>query len=150
MARPSEYSPTILPLVQCAAHFGATRDEIADYVGVARSCFDRWCATEAELQRALKRGRQASDERVVESLYRNAIGGNVTAQIFWLKNRRPSEWRDVQNIEAQTGHYILSDKPMSEAQWIAERAKVIDAKPVSSDAPARAGARAEMEPSRDS
>jgi hypothetical protein len=124
---------------------------------------------------------RASDDRVEESLYRNALGGNTTAQIFWLKNRRPdrwrdvqqlqgdvgyyltsdrpltedewieqrtkviegnaaqcfwlknrrpSEWRDVQNIEASTAHYILSDKPMTEAQWIAERTKVIEATPM--------------------
>jgi hypothetical protein len=44
------------------------------------------------------------------------------AQIFWLKNRRPSEWRDVQNIEANHAHYIVADRPMTEEQWIAERA----------------------------
>jgi len=64
----------------------------------------------------------ASDERVVDSLYKNALAGNVTAQIFWLKNRRPSEWRDVQNIEANHAHYIVADRPMSEEEWIAARA----------------------------
>jgi hypothetical protein len=77
---------------------------------------------------ALKRGREASDARVEESLYRNALAGNTTAQIFWLKNRRPDRWRDVQNINADVGHYIVSDKPMTEEQWIAERTKVIEAK----------------------
>lgn len=27
------------------------------------------------------------------------ITGDVTAQIFWLKNRQPKKWRDRQNIE---------------------------------------------------
>jgi hypothetical protein len=61
-------------------------------------------------------------------LYRNALAGNVTAQIFWLKNRRPSEWRDVQHIDQVTGHYIISDKPMTEQEWIDARAEY--AKPV--------------------
>ena len=78
---------------------------------------------------ALKRGRDASDERVIESLYQQALAGNVGAICFWLKNRRPSEWRDVQNINADVGHYIISDRPMSEQQWIEERTKVIEAKP---------------------
>ena len=64
--------------------------------------------------------------------YRNALSGNVAAQCFWLKNRRPSEWRDVQNTNADVGHYILSDRPLTESQWIEERAKVIDAKPSAS------------------
>ena len=76
-------------------------------------------------------GREASDDRVEESLYRNALAGNTTAQIFWLKNRRPDRWRDVQNINADVGHYILSNAPMTEDQWIAERTKVIESKAVS-------------------
>ena len=67
---------------------------------------------------------QASDERVVDSLYRKALGGDTTAMIFWLKNRRPSEWRDVQNFDATLGHYLLSDHPLTPEQWIAERATV--------------------------
>jgi hypothetical protein len=47
---------------------------------------------------------------------------NTTAAIFWLKNRRPHEWRDVQNVDAAVGHYIISDRPMTEEQWIKERA----------------------------
>ena len=48
--------------------------------------------------------------------------------IFWLKNRRPSEWRDVQHVDQSVGMYILSDTPMSEEQWIRERTKTIEAK----------------------
>ena len=80
-----------------------------------------------ELREALKRGREASDARVEESLYRNALAGNTTAQIFWLKNRRPDRWRDVQNIEAATAHYIISDRPLTEQEWIDQRTKLIDA-----------------------
>jgi len=126
MARPSTYSPTILPAVKAAAHFGATAEEIASYLEVPAGSFLRWITAQPELREALKRDRDASDTRVVDSLYRRAIGGDVTACIFWLKNRRPSEWRDVQNINADVGHYILSDRPMSEDQWIAERTKVIE------------------------
>ena len=89
----------------------------------------RWVYAERELREALKRGRDASDERVIESLYQQALAGNVGAICFWLKNRRPSEWRDVQHVDQAIGHYILSDRPMSDAQWIAERTKVIEAKP---------------------
>lgn len=55
-------------------------------------------------------------------LYQQAIAGNPTCIVFWLKNRRPSEWRDVQHLDQAVGHYILSDKPMTEAEWIAARA----------------------------
>ena len=132
MARPTEYSPTIIPAVKAAAHFGATRAEIAEYLGVTRQCFHRWTIEHEELNSALKLGTLASDNRVVESLYQQALAGNPTCIIFWLKNRDPAHWRDVQNITGDIGHYILSDRPMTEEQWIAERTKVIEAKPVDS------------------
>jgi hypothetical protein len=34
----------------------------------------------------------------------------------------------VQNIAADVGHYIISDRPMSEDEWIEQRTKVIEAK----------------------
>ena len=104
-------------------------DEIANYLGVSIRCFYEWQLAHKELAQSLKRGAEASDDRVEDSLYQSAIGGNVTAMIFYLKNRRPDRWRDVQNINADVGHYILSDRPMSEDQWIAERTKVIEHTP---------------------
>lgn len=41
----------------------------------------------------LKRG-MVETKRVTKE-----VQGDVTAQIFWLKNRRPDKWRDKQNVE---------------------------------------------------
>ena len=123
MARPSSYSPVILPVVRACATFGATAEEIANYLNIPWGSFKRWIYAEAELREALKRGRDASDERVVESLYRKALTGDVGACCFWLKNRRPSEWRDVQHLDQAVGHYIISDRPMTEDECIAARAE---------------------------
>jgi hypothetical protein len=43
-----------------------------------------------------------------------------SAAIFWMKNRRPSEWHDVQQIDQAIGHYIISDRQA--------RTKTIEAK----------------------
>ncbi len=43
--------------------------------------------------------RHLADEKVVRSLYRQARSGNVTACIFWLKNRIPGVWRDRHDVE---------------------------------------------------
>jgi hypothetical protein len=137
MARPTTYSPLIIPIVRACATFGATAPEIANYIGTSIASFDRWTMEHEELREALKRGREGSDERVVTSLYHQALAGNVTACIFWLKNRRPSEWRDVQNISADIGHYIISDHPLSESEWIEQRTRLIDATPSPDDAGAR-------------
>ena len=43
---------------------------------------------------------------------------NVTAQIFWLKNRRPEQWRDKREVVAdvQTGVQIIDDVPGSDEE----------------------------------
>ena len=58
------------------------------------------------------------DSKVIKVPYTEHVPPDVTAQIFWLKNRRPDRWRDVQNIEAQHGLYIISERPMTEEEWI--------------------------------
>jgi hypothetical protein len=67
-----------------------------------------------EFAEAQKRGKAPADERVVESLYNRTLGftrkgkyypPEVTACIFWLKNRRPDEWRDRQDQR----HTIVRD-----------------------------------------
>ena len=35
---------------------------------------------------------------------------------------------DVQNVEHVMGKYIISDRPMTEREWAAERATVVDEK----------------------
>jgi hypothetical protein len=63
--------------------------------------------------------------------YIEHVPPDVTAGIFWLKNRDPGHWRDVQNVTHVLGKYIISDKPMTEAEWAAERATImIDEKAV--------------------
>jgi hypothetical protein len=73
----------------------------------------------SELVHVLKRGEEKSADRVVESLYSLAIGWkgmkpDLGAICFYLKNKRPSEWRDVQHLDQAVGHYILSNAPMTE------------------------------------
>ena len=129
MARPSSYSPVILPVVRACATFGATAEEIANYLNIPWGSFKRWVYAERELREALKRGRDASDERVIESLYQQALAGNIAAICFWFKNRRPSEWRDVQNVDRRDRPLHAQRSPHDRCQWIAERTKVIEAKP---------------------
>jgi hypothetical protein len=45
---------------------------------------------------------------------------DVTAGIFWLKNRDPQHWRDSQQLEHVLG--IISDHQLTEEEWARERA----------------------------
>jgi hypothetical protein len=41
--------------------------------------------------------------------YREHVPPDVTACIFWLKNRDPAHWRDAWQLEHIMGKYIISD-----------------------------------------
>lgn len=41
------------------------------------------------------------NELVVTKRVKKHVPGNVTAQIFWLKNRKPNDWRDKHDIEVE-------------------------------------------------
>jgi hypothetical protein len=127
--RKSKFRPEYILIAKACARFGAIEEEIADELDINHATLDNWKKKYPEFLGALKAGKDASDDREEDSLYRLAIGWNgaapnVTACIFWLKNRRPSEWRDVQHIDQAVGHYIISDRPVTEDQWIEERTKV--------------------------
>jgi hypothetical protein len=66
----------------------------------------------------------AGAKKPVYAPYREHVPPDTTAAIFWLKNRDPAHWRDVQNVEHAIGRYIISDRPMTEEQWALERADV--------------------------
>ena len=54
----------------------------------------KYKASYPELNELLKRSKEVVDYEVENALYKSAMNGNVSAMIFWLKNRKPSQWRD--------------------------------------------------------
>lgn len=98
--RPSEYDEAYLPEVLDLVSQGATSVEIAEHLDISTVTFWRWCKAYPELRNAVKGAKDAQDDRVEEALRINAVlQGNVTAQIFWLKNRQPDRWRDRKETE---------------------------------------------------
>jgi len=110
---------------QKLAELGFTNEEIADFWGRSRRSLQRWLKKYPEFSHTLKAAKSKADKRVEESLYNRALGheytektyekrggkmalmkevtkevvSSTTAQIFWLKNRRPDLWRDVQETK---------------------------------------------------
>lgn len=124
MARPTKYKSEYAELAGKVSQLGATDIEIADIIGVDVRTLYRWKASNDEFCQALKKGKEAADDRVERSLYHKAVGytfeavkifqhqgktinapyrehvpPDTTAAIFWLKNRKPGEWRDKQDVE---------------------------------------------------
>ena len=141
--RKSVFRPEYILIAKACARFGAIEEEIADELHVNHATLDNWKKKYPEFLGALKAGKEVSDDRVERSLYQLAIGWNgqppnATACIFWLKNRRKDRWRDVQQLDSTIGHYLISDRPMTEEEWIEQRTKVIEANATDSQALAEA------------
>jgi hypothetical protein len=114
--RKSAFRPEYILIAKACARFGAIEDEVASYLSVSPRAFAYWKLEHPELLQALKLGTEASDDRVERSLYQLAIGWkgqapNFSAACFWLKNRRKDRWRDVQQVEAALGHYVIISNP---------------------------------------
>lgn len=124
MARPSKFKPEFVQQAAKLAALGATDREVAEFFGVDERTLNRWKHEKPEFCQSLKVGKGSADERVEQSLYRRAVGytydsekvfqfqgkivraevtehvpPDTTAGIFWLKNRKPDEWRDRQQVE---------------------------------------------------
>lgn len=122
--RPSKFKPEFVEQAAKLAALGATDREVAEFFGVDERTLNRWKHEKPEFCQSLKVGKEAADERVEQSLYRRAVGytydsekvfqfqgkivraavtehvpPDTTAGIFWLKNRKPDEWRDRQQVE---------------------------------------------------
>lgn len=123
--RPTKFKPEFVEQARKLASLGATDREAAEFFDVNEATIHRWKHEHQDFCEALKVGKETADARVEQSLYRRALGyshdavkiavnaaGEVTevpftehyapdttAAIFWLKNRKPHEWRDVKAQE---------------------------------------------------
>lgn len=89
------------------ARDGLTDKQIASNMGVSEATLYNWKKSHLEILEALKRGKEVIDYQVENALLKNALEGNITAQIFWLKNRKPDKWKDKRDDEQKE-----SEKPV--------------------------------------
>lgn len=143
--RPSLYKPEYAEQAKKLCLLGATDQEMADFFKVALSTLNLWKLRHPEFSESLSEGKQIADARVVRSLYQQAIGyeqdevkifmpanaekpvyapfrakvaPNVTAAIFWLKNRDKDNWRDRVDLE-HSGSVAAKVVEASEAELVA-------------------------------
>jgi len=122
-------TPDGLLRLEAYARDGLTDEQIAKNLSITPSTLYEWKKKYSEISESLKRGKEVIDIQIENSLYKRATGykytevkketwydknGTVhetttktvkevvpdtTAQIFWLKNRKPTQWRDKQEVE---------------------------------------------------
>ena len=83
-----------LILLQGWARDGLTDEQIANNVGISTVTLYDWKKKYPTISNALKKGKEVVDFAVENALLKKALSGDVTAMIFWLKNRRRNSWRD--------------------------------------------------------
>ena len=105
-----------LILLEGWAKSGLTDEQIAKNMGIAPSTLYEWKKKSKEFSESLKKGKEVVDFEVENALLKRALGyeyeeetyengiltkkvkkqipPDTTAQIFWLKNRKPNTWKD--------------------------------------------------------
>lgn len=105
-----------LILIQGMARDGLTQQQIANNLGISIDTLIENKKKYSEFNNALKKGKEVIDFEVENALLKRALGyeyeeetyengiltkkvkkhvaPDTTAQIFWLKNRKPNTWKD--------------------------------------------------------
>ena len=130
-----------LTLLEGWARDGLIDEQIAKNIGIRRQTLYTWKNKYSDINDALKKGKEIVDVEVENALLKRAMGydveikeekldrdgfvhelkrtihvaGDVTAQIYWLKNRLPDKWREKQKEKDDgkndDGVVIIDDAP---------------------------------------
>lgn len=111
-----------LILLEGWARDGLTDEQIAHNAGISRKTLSDWKKKYSDIGDTLKKGKEVVDYEVENALLKNAMGGDTVAQIFWLKNRKPSKWRDSRDRTDKQDR--LLDAQIVKAEFDAELSKV--------------------------
>lgn len=128
--------------------FGATDEQLAEFFKVHRDTISNWKLKHPKFFDTLKDSKAEADDKVELSLFKRACGYTRTVErlgpggvvvpcveemppdpvscIFWLKNRRPKQWRDKQEVEQinpqpVTLQFVDAPKQESMAEWLKRR-----------------------------
>ena len=83
-----------LALLTGWARDGLSDKQISRFMGISANTLCAWKKKFDQIGNALQSTKDVADYEVENALRNNALSGNTTAQIFWLKNRRPDKWQD--------------------------------------------------------
>ena len=105
-----EITPQVLDQIELHAGLGFNMEQIATVIGLKSSTLYRKQSLFREIEERIKKGRLSAIGKVSNALFDSALSGNVTAQIFYLKNRAPEMYQDViQNKFTVEAIHKLSD-----------------------------------------
>lgn len=78
---------------------GQTDEQIARIFGLSRNAFNE-AIKHNGITGTIKKGhKNTANAQVERSLFNQAMRGNTTASIFWLCNRDPERWQNLQQVK---------------------------------------------------
>lgn len=102
--------PDGLLLLEGWARDGLTDEQIAHNMGIGARTLYEWKNAYPQIAQTLKKTKEVVDRKVENALFKKAIEGDTTAMIFWLKNRRPNDWRDKRETALSGAVQTVPDK----------------------------------------
>lgn len=142
MGRPTKYKTEYAEQAKKLCKLGATNAQLADFFEVTVSTVSLWMVEHQDFSDAVKLPKAEADERVEQSLFQRAMGyehdeidirvvdheivqtpvrkfypPDSTAMIFWLKNRKPDQWRETKAVEltgANGGPVVVAASALDE------------------------------------
>ena len=131
-------------MIEGWARQGLTDEQIAKNMGIKKSTFYDWLKKYPDISESLKKGKAPVDFEVENALYKRAVGfeyeeietveeevdgvfktrvkrtqktalPDTSAIIFWLKNRKPEQWRKM-NPVVENKLRAETEKLLKEAQ----------------------------------
>lgn len=145
-----------LKLLEAWARDGLTNEQIAHNIGIRSKTLYEWINKFSVIGDALKRGKEVVDIEVENALLKRALGysyqettrelsketgqlvitkvvtkqviPDTTAMIYWLKNRKPKQWRDKPTLDTDMSNMIESMNTLTQAMLsnIAPNRKIDD------------------------
>ena len=140
--RPSAYRREYARIALHYTLLGATDADLAAAFNVSRVTINAWKKKHPDFLYSLKRGKLVADAKVAECLYRRATGydapavkifihngkivehkytehipPDVTAQIFWLKNRQPAQFREKPAVVVAVNNGEVVDLSKPPEEW---------------------------------
>jgi hypothetical protein len=126
VGRPTKYKPEFPAQAAKLCKLGATDKDLAEFFDVHSDSIAEWKKVHPEFSEALKAAKDDLDAQVERRLFDRAMGyshqavkmffdgktgavveheyverfpPDTTAAIFWLKNRKPDQWREAKAVE---------------------------------------------------
>lgn len=88
---------------------GASIEKACKGAGLSRPTFYEWLHDSKGNQERYQKLIDSRSLVVEDALFNTALKGNVTAQIFWLKNRMYDKWSDKQETQ-HSGEVTLTKR----------------------------------------